>query len=117
MLNECVLDNMKGGGRGRDIEIEDLIDDDFYNKAVSGAYSEIIKKDINMDELNTDTTKHTKKYIKFFKNNGFGNFDKVLVARQINKMTLDSSFKDDDLGTLTTENFERLFKIINERLA
>jgi predicted ATP-dependent endonuclease of OLD family len=117
MLNECVSNGMKGGGRGRHIEIEDLIDEMFYNRAVNEAYSKIIKKDINLDELDTTITKHTKKYIKFFKNNGFGNFDKVLVAGQINKMTLDSSFKDDDLGTLTTENFERLFKIINERLA
>ena len=116
MLNECVLDNMKGGGRGRDIEIEDLIDDDFYNKAVSGAYSEIIKKDINMDELNTDTTKHTKKYVEFFKNNKLGGFDKVLVAHQIGKIISDPSLKYNDLGPLTTGNFERLFKIINERL-
>lgn len=117
MLNECVSNGMKGGGHGRHIEIEDLIDEKFYNRAVNEAYSKIIKKDINLDELDTTITKHTKKYIKIFKNNGFGNFDKVLVARQINKMTLDSSFNDDVLGTLTTENFERLFKIINERLA
>jgi len=116
MLNECVSDKMKGGGRGRDIEIEDLIDENFYNKAVNVAYSEIIKNDINMDDLNTDTTKHTKKYVEFFKNNKLGGFDKVLVARQIGKITSDSSFKYDDLGTLTTGNFERLFKIINERL-
>ncbi|MBA7519022.1 hypothetical protein ES705_11096 [subsurface metagenome] len=116
MLNECVSDKMKGGGRGRDIEIEDLIDENFYNKVVNRAYSEVVKKDINMDELNTDTTKHTKKYVEFFKNNKLGGFDKVLVARQIGKITLDSSLKYDDLGTLTTENFERLFKIINERL-
>ncbi|NQE46772.1 hypothetical protein C5S31_12200 [ANME-1 cluster archaeon GoMg2] len=117
MLNECVSDKMKRGGRGRDIEIEDLIDEKFYNRAVNEAYSKIIRKDITLYELDTAITKHTKKYAEFLKNKGFGKFDKVLVARQINKMTLDSSFKDDKLGTLTTENFERLFKIINERLA
>ena len=116
MLNECVSDKMKGGGRGRDIEIEDLIDENFYNKAANGAYSEIIKEDINMGELNTDTTKHTKKYVEFFKNNRLGGFNKVLVAYQIGKITSDPSLKYDDLGTLTTGNFERLFKIINEKL-
>ena len=75
-----------------------------------------MRQQVDLDELNTDITKHTKKYAEFFRNNGFGKFDKVLVARQINKITLDSSFKDDGLGTLTTENFEKLFKIINERL-
>ncbi len=106
--------------QGKDIEIEDLIDTSLYNKAVNEAYGKILKekqKDgIKIEDLGTRIRKQTKRYQEFFRKNNLGDFDKVLVAKQIRNLTSDISCSDKILGKDTVENFKRLLELINGRL-
>lgn len=108
--------------RGIDIEIEDLIDNDFYNKAVNDAYGEILKEKLGKEEIKKDdlgdlTSMKSKRYSDFFKKNKkLGRFDKVLVAKQIRNIVSDKSCTDEILGETTIKNFSSLFKAINEKL-
>lgn len=101
---------------GVDIEIEDFIDPLFYNKAVNEAYKDLLNKEIKLEELSNAMCKQTKRYKEFFKEKGFGEFDKILVAKQILNITCDKSCNDQILGESTMKNFERLFRVINEKL-
>lgn len=108
--------------RGIDIEIEDLIDNDFYNKSVNDTYREILKgklgkEEIKKEDLGDLTSMKSKKYGDFFKKNKkLGGFDKVLVAKQIRNIVSDKSCTDEILGETTIKNFVSLFKAINGRL-
>lgn len=117
ILNEIVPEEMKRS----DIEIEDLIGVPFYNEAVNRAYQELLKEkpigEIRISDLNEKTIKHVKRYEENFKKQGLGNFDKILVAKQIRNIASDKSCTDDILGKDTIENFSELFKTVNERLA
>lgn len=101
---------------GVDIEIEDFIDPLFYNKAVNEAYKDLRTEEIKLNELSNITRKQTRRYKEFFKEKGFGEFDKILVAKQILNITCDKSCNDQILGESTIKNFERLFRVINEKL-
>lgn len=100
---------------GVDTEIEDFIDPLFYNKAVNEAYKDL-PEEIKLNELSNATRKQTRRYKEFFKEKGFGEFDKIIVARQILSITCDKSCNDQILGESTIKNFERLFRVINEKL-
>ena len=101
---------------GRDYEIEDLFDDDFYKTAVSQVYkSEIADGTIDFDGLDTSIKKQTKIYQQLLKTSKLA-FDDLRVAQQI-RMIVDSESCDDKLvGKTTLDNFGKLFEIINERL-
>jgi predicted ATP-dependent endonuclease of OLD family len=108
--------------RGIDIEIEDLIDNDFYNKAVNDTYRGILKEKLGKEEIKKEdlvdlTSMKSKRYSDFFKKNRkLGGFDKVLVAKQIRNIVSDKSCTDEILGETTIKNFVSLFKAINGRL-
>lgn len=145
------------------IELEDLIDHEFYHTAFLDAYRELPKLEFvemlpqtfrEMEEQLSGTTvpeveketgyeadnaktpsrkatsksgsgKTTKKnrgepkgttviYSQLFKEHedeGWGHFDKVLVARKISQKLEDGDIVDDK----TNENFKNLFKIINDK--
>jgi len=103
-----------------DLEIEDLVDPAFYNRAVNEAYEEILqgkgRKQITMDELDVSLTKQTKKYERLFRDKKLGGFDKVLVAKQIYNILIDKKCTPESVGKETLENFEQLSRIINQKL-
>jgi predicted ATP-dependent endonuclease of OLD family len=101
---------------GEDTEIEDFFDSQFYNRAVNESFKGLLDKEIKLEELNSTTHKQTKRYTEFFKEKGFGEFDKTLVAKRILNIVCDKSCNDQILGENTIKNFERLFHAINKRL-
>jgi len=112
------LDEIDDEFKGKGIEIEDLFDDEFFNKAVSIAYKEIFerkleKTDINIDELPQEGLR-TKKYERFFRENKLGGFDKIKIAMEIKKMLEKERITEGELGN-SIDNFEKLFKKINEK--
>lgn len=106
--------------RGMDVEIEDLIDSSFYNKAVNEAYKEILerkgKEEIKIQDLETSIIKQTKKYEKYFRKNKLGTFNKVIAAKQIYNITSDKLCTKEVVGEKTIKNFDKLFQIINAKL-
>lgn len=115
------LDDIEPEEMGRiDLEIEDLIDSSFYNRAINEAYSQILQgkniEKIALEDLDSSITKQTKKYEKFFRKKKLGGFDKILVAKQIYNIVLSKDRKEEEIGSRTVENFENLFNIINEKL-
>lgn len=101
---------------GRDYEIEDLFDTDFYKLAVSKAYQrEIDDGTIDLSKLDASIKKQTKRYKELFKGTKL-TVDELRIAQQI-RMVIDSESCDDKLlGEATLANFGKLFEIINERL-
>lgn len=101
---------------GRDYEIEDLFDADFYKYAVTQAYQkEIDVGSIDLDNLDLSVKKQTKKYAQLFKESKLP-FDELRIAQQI-RMIVDSASCDDKLvGESTFNNFGKLFEILNDRL-
>ena len=106
--------------RGKDIEMEDLFDEEFYNMAVNKAYRDIFesklgKSEIRLDEIPTNGLR-TKRYSKFFKDNNLGGFDKVKVALEIKKILSRRMSKDtENMLEETINNFEKLFYKIKEK--
>jgi len=112
------LDEIYEDLRGKDLEIEDLFDEDFFNKCVNNAYEKIFEEkigkfQIEINDLSTEGLK-TKRYSKFFKDKNLGAFDKVKVALEIQKMLRKKGIKEEDLGN-TIDNFEKLFAKLKER--
>ena len=105
---------------GTDLEIEDLVDLAFYNRAVNAAYEEILQskgeKQIMMEELDTSLVKQTKRYERLFRDRKLGGFDKVLVAKQMYNILSDKKCTSESVGEGTLENFGKLFRIINQKL-
>jgi len=101
---------------GRDYEIEDLFDADFYKHAVTQVYQrEIDAGSIDLDNLDLSVKKQTKRYAQLFKESKLC-FDELRIAQEI-RMIVDSPSCDDKLvGETTLSNFGRLFEIINESL-
>ena len=101
---------------GRDYEIEDLFDADFYKYAVTQAYQkEIDVGSIDLDNLDLSEKKRTKRYTQLFKESKL-RFDELRIAQQI-RMIVDSPSCDDKIvGESTFNNFSKLFEIINDRL-
>lgn len=101
---------------GRDYEIEDSLDIDFYKHAVSEVYQkEIDDGKVDLGNLDVSIKKQTKRYGKLFKASRLS-FDGLRIAQQI-RITIDSESCDDSLlGEATLANFGKLFEIINARL-
>jgi len=115
-LSDVLPDEM----RGLDVEIENLIDAQFYNQAVNKGYKEIFEKkgreEIKVEDLPTSVTKQTLKYENFFKKSKIGGFDKVMVAKQICSISSDKTCSKETVGEKTVEYFDKLFQIINRKL-
>lgn len=105
------LENIKQG----DLEIEDIIDFEFYFKAFNEAYSEILvnkigKNLLSKEDITSESFRGLKKYFKINKNT-IGDLDKVLIANKINEMLI----RDEKPGDETINNFSNLFGLINDK--
>ena len=116
MLNE-ISEEFKG----KDVEIEDLFNEEFYHMAVNKAYKEIFesklgKPEIELGEIPTNGLR-TKRYSRFFKDNNLGGFDKIKVALEIKKI-LSRRISDETENMLeeTMDMSEKLFEKIKEKL-
>ena len=115
-----ILNEISEEFRGKDIEIEDLFDEEFYNIAVNKAYREIFKSELERSEIKLEEIPsngvRTKRYGKFFRNNNLGRFDKVKVALEIKEILSRKISKETEkLLNDTTYNFENLFEKIKEK--
>ena len=101
---------------GRDYEIEDLFDGDFYKYAATQVYQkEAEDGTIDFGNLDPSIEKQTKRYQELFKTSRLS-FDELRTAQQI-RMVVDSESCNDRLvGEATLVNFGKLFEIINARL-
>ena len=106
--------------RAIDLEIEDLVDPAFYNRAVNEGYEEVLQskgeKQIKMEELDTSIVKQTKRYERLFRNRKLGGFVKVLAAKEMYNILSDKKCTPESVGKGTLESFSKLFQIINEKL-
>lgn len=115
MLNEISEDF-----KGKDVEIEDLIDEKFYHMAVNRECKGIFENKLGKSEVELEEIParglRTKRYSKFFKEKDLGGFDKVKVALEIKRML--SGELSGGVGKMlgeTVNNFETLFKSIKEK--
>jgi len=102
---------------GKDLVIENLIDIDFYIKAVNLAYSDIFKKKLHKENITLEDIKEPSfgGINKFFKEKKIGQskkVDKIKVAKKI----LDLVAEDKEPNKKTISYFSKLFKIINKRM-
>ncbi|MCK5290910.1 MAG: AAA family ATPase [Thermoplasmata archaeon] len=98
--------------KGMNIEMEDLFDEEFYNSAVNRTYREFFvlrlgKPEITVDEIPSGGSL-TKRYGKFFKDNGLGGFDKIRVAQEIERILRTKKVESFDTGN-NVKNFQGLF--------
>jgi len=115
MLNE-IAEEFKG----KDIEIEDLFDEEFYHIAVNRTYKEIFKSKLGKPEIELKQIPseglRTKRYSRFFKDNDLGGFDKIKVALEIKKILSRKVSKDvESMLEETMDKFEKLFEKIKEK--
>ena len=115
-----VLNEISKEFKGKAMEIEDLFSNEFYCLAVNKAYKEIFenklgKPEIKLEEVPTSGLR-TKRYSKFFKENGLGSFDKIKVALEVKKI-LSRKISKDTENTLkeTIDNFENLIIQIKKK--
>jgi len=106
------LDGIKQG----DLDIEDLIDFEFYFEALNNAYKKIFteklgKNRILSNDLDSESFRSIKKYFKINKAK-IGDLDKIKVANELNEMMIKDQYPNDD----TKRNFSSLFKMINNKL-
>ena len=115
-----ILSEISEEFKGKDMEIEDLFDEEFYLMAVNKAYREIFENELGKTEIQLDEIPsnglRTKRYSRFFRDNKLGGFDKVKVALEIKKI-LSRKMSEDTEKMLeeTINNFEKLFEIIKEK--
>jgi len=115
-----MLDEISDKFKGKTLEFEDLFTDEFYNVAVNSAYNEIFEDKlgnpkISLEKIPPDGLK-TKRYAKFFKNKGLGDFDKVKVAKEIKKiLSKGISSEIEDMLEESIKYFEKLFIKIKEK--
>ncbi len=115
-----ILNEISEELKGKDLEIEDLFDEEFYNMAVNRAYKEIFEDKIEESEIKLEEIPseglRTKRYEKFFKENNLGGFDKIRVALEIKKM-LSRKISKETEGMIeeSVNNFEKLFEKIKEK--
>ncbi len=114
------LDETSEEFRGKSLEIEDLFNEEFYMMGVNRAYKEFFesrlgKAEINLEDIPLEGLR-TKRYTKFFNEKNLGSFDKVKVAREINKI-LSRKMSQEAESTIeeTIDTFEKLFKKIKEK--
>ncbi len=103
--------------KGDDLEMEDLIDIDFYLEALNLAYGDIFQKKLPKLRITKgDLREASFKGIKeFFREKRVGvskRVDKIKVAKRIRDLVAE----DKALKEQTILNFSQLFKIINERV-
>lgn len=96
-----------------DVEIEDLIDFEFYFAALNFAYKSIFQRKLSRDSLDEDklSIKSFRGIKEFFKSNKskIGDLDKIMVASKIREMIIDGFNPGED----TITNFSVLFDKIN----
>jgi len=111
-LDEAIVST----GSGRDYEIEDLFDVDFYKYAATQVYQrEAEDGTIDFGNLDPSIEKQTKRYQQLFKTNRLS-FDELRMAQQIRMIVDSESCNDRLVGEATLVNFGKLFEIINGRL-
>jgi len=111
-LDEAIVST----GSGRDYEIEDLFDGDFYKYAATQVYQrEAEDGTIDFGNLDPSIEKQTKRYQQLFKTNRLS-FDELRMAQQIRMLVDSESCNDRLVGKATLVNFGKLFEIINGRL-
>jgi len=100
---------------GEDAEIEDLIDIDFYIKALNLAYSDIFKEKIEKSEISKDDLEKQSfaGVKKFFKSKKLGGLDKIKVAKKIYDLIVAEEEEPDEK---TISNFSKLFESINKKI-
>lgn len=114
------LDEISEEFKGKSLEMEDLFNGEFYHRVVNKVYKEIFenklgRSEVKLEEITADGLR-TKRYGKFFKNNGLGGFDKVKVALEIKKILSGRiSKEEEEMLEETVHNFEMLFKSIKEK--
>lgn len=105
---DVILDNTS---KGKDIEIEDLIDIDFYFKAFILAYKDILPNELSVgldrNKININSVKDIKDFLKIRRK---GKLEKIKVAKKVCNIIAEEESPSDE----TIENFSNLFKIINE---
>ena len=104
-------------GKGNDLEMEDLIDIDFYLEALNLAYGDIFQKKlpkprITKDDLREASFKGIKEFFREKKIGTSKRVDKIKVAKRIYDLVAEDKVPKPQ----TISNFSRLFKTINERL-
>lgn len=114
-MNILALDKLSE--KGKDVEIEDLVDIDFYLEAVSLAYEEdlaekLLKKRVDKNDLPDASFKGVKKFFRETKIQPNGKIDKIRVAKKIQELVT----ADGTPSAQTMSIFSKLFKMINERL-
>lgn len=108
------LDKVSGCDPDKICVIEDLIDIDFYIKAVNRAYSNIFtNKKLDLIKVEDLSERSLNGILSFFKQDQRGGFDKTLVAKELYIMVQRKDYSPNDN---TISNFSDLFKIINEKL-
>lgn len=114
------LDEIDEEFKRKDIEMENLFDESFFNRAVNKTYAEVLQRKLGKESIGLEELPErkliTKKYEKFFEDRNIGGFDKVKVAYQIQKMLEKGDMKESESGN-TIENFEKLFKKIKEKFS
>ncbi len=101
-------------GKGNDLEMEDLIDIDFYLEALNLAYGDIFQKKlpkprITKDDLREASFKGIKEFFREKKIGTSKRVDKIKVAKRIYDLVAEDKVPKPQ----TISNFSRLFKTIN----
>lgn len=102
-----------------DVELEDLVDSDFYHAAFEQAYVEILKAKkttVKRTALPTSRCSRAKPYEDYFKRESLGSFDKVAVAKSLADICADANTDASIVGADTVEKFARLFENLNGML-
>lgn len=101
-----------------DVELEDLIEPEFYYKAFDQAYKPILEKKAKVDKgtLVASQCSRTKPYEDFFKREGIGKFDKVIVAKALADICSSATTDASLVGTATLDRFATLFDKLGEML-
>lgn len=105
-------------GKGGFLEIEDLIDIDFYMKGVNLAYANVFPKKlqrerITKNDLSEASFRGIKKFFRQKRIQRNKRVDKIKVAKKIQELVA----TDETPSSQTISTFSKLFKTINERLA
>lgn len=103
--------------KGIDMEIEDLVDIDFYLEAVNLAYEEdlaekLTKERVDKNDISDATFKGVKKFFREMRIQPNRKIDKIRVAKKVQELV--TADRVPSAQTITT--FSKLFKMVNERL-
>lgn len=114
------LEGFKAGAECTDVELEDLIEAQFYHSAFELAYTEVFKakgeKLPSLSGLPESACSRIKPYQDYFKRRKLGSFDKMAVARAVQNLCADLKTDEAAAGASSIENFSRLFERIRGML-